>query len=76
MSAAKWRPFCLGLNVLMISQDTGFQLPGIQGWPVNSPHKWPVTRKMFPFDDVIMTIICCGFPSLEGAFELIMKQFF
>ena len=23
--------------------------------PVNSPHKWPVTRKMFPFDDVIMS---------------------
>ena len=23
-------------------------------WPVNSPHKWPVTGKMFPFDDVIM----------------------
>ena len=22
--------------------------------PVNSPHKWIVTRKMFPFDDVIM----------------------
>ena len=22
--------------------------------PVNSPHKWPVTRKMFPFDDIIM----------------------
>ena len=22
--------------------------------PVNSPHKWPVTRIMFPFDDVIM----------------------
>ena len=22
--------------------------------PVNSPHKWPVTREMFPFDDVIM----------------------
>ena len=21
---------------------------------MNSPHKWPVTRKMFPFDDVIM----------------------
>ena len=28
---------------------------GIHQWPVNSPHKWPVTRKMFPFDDVIMT---------------------
>ena len=27
---------------------------GIHGGPVNSPHKWPVTRKMFPFDDVIM----------------------
>ena len=24
--------------------------------PVNSPHKGPVTRKMFPFDDVIMLI--------------------
>ena len=29
-------------------------LRGIHRWPVNSPHKWPVTRKMFPFDDVIM----------------------
>ena len=29
---------------------------GIHRWPVNSPHKWPVTRKMFPFDDVIMVI--------------------
>ena len=28
---------------------------GIHRWPVNSPHKWPVTRKVFPFDDVIMT---------------------
>ena len=27
---------------------------GIHRWPVNSPHKWPVTRKMFPFDDVTM----------------------
>ena len=27
---------------------------GIQRWLVNSPHKWLVTRKMFPFDDVIM----------------------
>ena len=24
-------------------------------WPVNSPHKRPVTREMFPFDDVIMS---------------------
>ena len=27
---------------------------GIHRWPVNSPHKGPVTQKMFPFDDVIM----------------------
>ena len=27
---------------------------GIHQWPVNSPNKWPVTRKMFPFGDVIM----------------------
>ena len=30
---------------------------GIHRGPVNSPHKWPVTRKMFPFDDVIMILI-------------------
>ena len=27
---------------------------GIHRGSVNSPHKWPVTRKIFPFDDVIM----------------------
>ena len=27
---------------------------GIHRWPMNSPHKGPVTWKMFPFDDVIM----------------------
>ena len=31
---------------------------GIHRWPVNSPHKGPVTRKMFPFEDVIMSL--CG----------------
>ena len=28
---------------------------GIHRGPMNSPQKWPVTRKMFPFDDVIMS---------------------
>ena len=28
---------------------------GIHWWPVNSPYKGPVTRKTFPFDDVIMS---------------------
>ena len=27
---------------------------GIHRWPVNSTRKWPVTWKMFPFDDVII----------------------
>ena len=29
---------------------------GLHRGPVNSPHKWPVIRKMFPFDDVIMLL--------------------
>ena len=35
---------------------TGF-CEGIHLWPMNSPHKWPETRKMFPFDDVIIANI-------------------
>ena len=31
-------------------------LRGIHLWPVVSPHKGPVTQKMFPFDDVIMLL--------------------
>ena len=108
MSSAKWRPCCLGLNVLrfliitplswilfmLLIHETAPQyddvimgakasqitsvtivystvysdadqrkhqsseslaiVRGIQRGPVTSPHKWPVTRKMFPFDDVIM----------------------
>ena len=34
---------------------------GIHWWRVNSPHKGPVTRKMFQFDDVIMPYLCCIF---------------
>ena len=39
-------------------QSSGSQafVRGIHRWPVNSPHKRPVTRKMFPFDDVIMLL--------------------
>ena len=29
----------------------------IHRWPVNSPHKWPVTQKMFSFDAAIMIIL-------------------
>ena len=41
---------------------------GIHRGPVNSPHKWPVTRKMFPFDDVIMLpLFSSVFVSSAGA---------
>ena len=39
---------------------------GIHRAPVNSPHKWPVTRKMFPFDDVITH----GFYGIHITWEL------
>ena len=34
---------------------TGF-VKGIHRWPVNSTHKGPVTRKILPFDDVIIRL--------------------
>ena len=37
----------------------------IHRWPVNSPHKWPVTPKMFYFDDVIMAWLCLNCVSFE-----------
>ena len=40
---------------------------GIRRWPVSSPHKGPVTRKLFPFDDVIMLSIHFRCPSTEIA---------
>ena len=36
---------------------------GIHRGPVNSPHKWSITRKMFPFDDVIMFSLLLGVSS-------------
>ena len=48
-------------------------LRGIHRWPVNFPHKSPVTRKMFPFDDVIM--VCAHFHVLSNQ-ELTYGQMF
>ena len=52
---------CL-LNCLCMSRSKKHRSPaslafvlGIHRWPANFPHKGPVTRKMFPFDDVIMS---------------------
>ena len=40
---------------------------GIHRWPGNSPHKRPVTRKMFPFDDVIIDPVhLCLYAALGG----------
>ena len=54
---------------------------GIHRWPVNSPHKGPVTRKMFPFDDVIMLQLdlSLSLPHIsqsERKFELISYLFY
>ena len=37
---------------------------GNHQWTVNSPHKGPVTRKMFPFDDVITWRLTCVSPDV------------
>ena len=44
--------------------------------PLNSPHKWPVTRKMFPFDDVIMNSVdtSCAPQRLHSAEQTKSKQ--
>ena len=46
----------------------------IHRWPVNSPHKGPVTRKMFPFDDVIMTKPSVPLIMHSGLLYLIGKE--
>ena len=40
----------------IISSASQAFVRGINRWPVDSPHKGPVTRKMFPFDDIIMSL--------------------
>ena len=51
---------------------------GIHRWPVNSPHKGPVTRKMFPFHDVIMIHLCDGaclvFISVESFLQFVSRR--
>ena len=42
--------------------------------PVNSPHKWPVTRKMFPFDDVIMSLCIVGYYKTYANFNGSIKR--
>ena len=48
---------------------------GIYRGPVNSPHKWPVTRKMLPFDDVIVWTFHCGFVCQPSASRVLTSHF-
>ena len=48
---------------------------GIHLGPVNSPHKWPVTRKMFPFDDVIMISTIQSFCTEHGSITTVLCVF-
>ena len=52
---------CLGADQkgLQSSESLAF-VRGIHRWPVGCPHKGLMTRKMFPFDDVIM---CWSWPA-------------
>ena len=47
---------------------------GINQWPVNSPHKGPITRKMFPFDDVIMLRITRQYHSPLLHYEIFTRS--
>ena len=55
---------------------------GIHQWPVDSLHRGPVTRKMFPFDDVIVKyrrgsrfdVLWCGFWQVD--FTHILHDYF
>ena len=50
------QPFIQGADQRKNQSSTSLAfVRGIHRWPVNSPHKGPVTRKMFPFDDVTMS---------------------
>ena len=50
---------------------------GNHRWPVNSPRKWPVTRKMFPFDDVIMLApMLAGQDIISCNTDLVIPKYF
>ena len=49
------------------SSDSLVFVRGINQWLVNSPHKGPVTRKMFPFDHVIMLDSNWTFPDCNSS---------
>ena len=60
-------PVCSGGNQRKHQSSASLDfVRGIHRGPVNSPQKGPVTRKMFPFDDVIMITPCLVIPPING----------
>ena len=47
---------------------------GIHRWPVNSPHKWPVTPEIFPFDDIIMYCLQVRFRGFHWSPVIIVPE--
>ena len=48
---------------------------GIHRGPVNSPHKWPVTQKVFPFDDVIICLLIASTCTMNWFFRHMLKEY-
>ena len=48
---------------------------GIHRGPLNSPHKWLVTRKMFPFDDVIMVGALLSYTSIMYGISRVARKY-
>ena len=63
-------------NITTASDANKQMVRGIHRSPVNSPHKGPVTRKMFPFDDVIMTFRVSLWETVTQVFPRFRSQSF
>ena len=82
--ASKITSFTVVYSTVFSSTDHGKQqssaslafVRGIHRWPVNSLHKWAVTRKMFPFDDVIMMVHGHGSACSAGHIHRIFSRIF
>ena len=55
--ASQITSLAIGYSTVYSGADQRKHQSSASRWSVNSPHKWPVTRKMFPFDDVIMVVL-------------------
>ena len=53
-----------------LKKTSKLRVTGLHRSPVNSPHKWSVKRKMFPFDDVIMLHIHLGRVIFDQTWDL------